>query len=435
MEENDVIKNVEKKDGNYISGIIGALIGGFISAIPWVLVYIELNLITSLLAILISLGALKGYQIFKGKISPSMKPIILIVSLIVVIVCNILIIPYFLALKNDVVFSLLFENSQILGAFIKDLIISLIFAGLGMGIVISKINNVLAKSKTSALSDSQKELIEKSEELQKLQIDTQLKDKDKKELDIAREAFNKLNAFSANTAVSKEEIIEAMNYENAEKLFKKLKSREIIKKKKGKYFYNKNKEVFFVNRNYIGIFIFTMAIVFLINFLNSDTPSNPNETYIDSSLESENAYMQTVFSNDNSISIEIPYSWSIDTENTYGSTILLKSKDHNFGFSLINTSKADFDIPFSKFKDLFGEYVYSNYSVEEENDVLSCKVNNYNAYTTSFYTIESGYKLKIWAYCIETENNFIEIYAYSAKSKADENEKTLKNIINTLKEI
>ena len=45
----------------YLPGIIGALLGGLIASIPWILMYVYGEMMLSLLAIIIALGALKGY--------------------------------------------------------------------------------------------------------------------------------------------------------------------------------------------------------------------------------------------------------------------------------------------------------------------------------------------------------------------------------------
>ena len=53
---------------SYIKGILGGVIGGIIATIPWILMYVYGEMILSLLAILIAMGVLKGYQLFKGKV-------------------------------------------------------------------------------------------------------------------------------------------------------------------------------------------------------------------------------------------------------------------------------------------------------------------------------------------------------------------------------
>ena len=65
-----------KKEGSYLTGIIGAIIGGAIATIPWVLAYVYGNVMLSLLAVLIGAGEFYGYKIFRGKIDKKL-PIVL----------------------------------------------------------------------------------------------------------------------------------------------------------------------------------------------------------------------------------------------------------------------------------------------------------------------------------------------------------------------
>ncbi len=53
-----------KKQGSYFTGILGAIIGGSIATIPWVLAYVYGNVMLSLLAVLIAAGELFGYKTF-----------------------------------------------------------------------------------------------------------------------------------------------------------------------------------------------------------------------------------------------------------------------------------------------------------------------------------------------------------------------------------
>ena len=110
------------KGKNYVLGIIGGLIGGFIASIPWVLMYVYGNMILSLLAILIALGALKGYQIFKGKEDKNLPIFIIIISVIVVTIATLIIIPKLLIIKdgNSITLTDLYNNSEFKNAIIKE---------------------------------------------------------------------------------------------------------------------------------------------------------------------------------------------------------------------------------------------------------------------------------------------------------------------------
>lgn len=89
------------KEKSYLTGIIGALLGGFIATIPWVLMYVYGGMILSLLAIIIALGALKGYQLFNGKVDNKLPFIIAVISVLAVTVSTFVIIPYLLILKEE----------------------------------------------------------------------------------------------------------------------------------------------------------------------------------------------------------------------------------------------------------------------------------------------------------------------------------------------
>lgn len=66
-------KNQSKKKHQvkvaYLTGILGAIVGGAIATIPWVLVYIYGGMMFSILAALIAADELYGYKIAKGKIT------------------------------------------------------------------------------------------------------------------------------------------------------------------------------------------------------------------------------------------------------------------------------------------------------------------------------------------------------------------------------
>ena len=90
------MKESKKASGNYFTGIIGAIIGGAIGAVPWIIAYIYGNMMIALLAILIAGGAYYGQKICKGKITKKVTIIITIISIIIVALVTLLIIPVIL---------------------------------------------------------------------------------------------------------------------------------------------------------------------------------------------------------------------------------------------------------------------------------------------------------------------------------------------------
>lgn len=153
MEENEnavqePIKEARK--GSYITGTIGAILGGIMASVPWILVYTFGNMIVAALALLIAGGALLGYKLLKGRIGKAVPVIIAIISIIVVTLITLVICPIILMAKEGMEitifnFKMLYASSQIKSAIIQDLIISLLFTALGITSVIRSISVQIKK--------------------------------------------------------------------------------------------------------------------------------------------------------------------------------------------------------------------------------------------------------------------------------------------------
>ena len=131
---------------NYVLGIIGAIIGGLVGCIPWIIAYVYMNMIFSLLAIIVAFGALYGYKIFKGKEDKKLPIIILVVSLLSITISTLVIIPLLLLANEGIDPSLenlkiIYSVSEFTSALMKDYIISIIFTLLGIGGTIASIRN------------------------------------------------------------------------------------------------------------------------------------------------------------------------------------------------------------------------------------------------------------------------------------------------------
>lgn len=134
----------EKRQSGYLIGIVGAMIGGLIASLPWILVYVYGDMIFSLLALPIALGAWKGYQLMKGKQDGKLPYIVAVISLLVITLATLVIIPMLLGTKNGLNFSfdtldLLYQSSEFKTAIFKDYAISVLFTFLGIGGVLGQI--------------------------------------------------------------------------------------------------------------------------------------------------------------------------------------------------------------------------------------------------------------------------------------------------------
>ena len=89
-----------KEKNNNLLGILGAVLGAFIGAIPWILVYVYGNLMFSFLAFVIALTAFKGYTLLKGKVTKKTPAIIGVISVLTVIISTLIIIPCLLLAKK-----------------------------------------------------------------------------------------------------------------------------------------------------------------------------------------------------------------------------------------------------------------------------------------------------------------------------------------------
>ena len=173
---------------SYLKGIIGALIGGLIATIPWILTYVYANMILAVLAVFVALGALKGYQLMNGKVDKKLPLIITIISVVSITIATLIIIPGLLLLQNDASFTIenvkyLYSNSQFMGAIMKDFLISIVFTFLGISGVIKSIKNQI------------------DDNVDNIKVDLS-NGRSKKEIDKLRSVFVNKNAIDENNMIS-----------------------------------------------------------------------------------------------------------------------------------------------------------------------------------------------------------------------------------------
>lgn len=283
--EQEQIKQEKSVKGSYLTGILGAIVGGAIATIPWVLVYIYGEMMFSILAVLIAAGELYGYKIAKGKINKKLPIILMVIALIIVTVTTLVIIPTLLIAKEGIAVNLtnisrLYENSEFATAMMKDFIISLIFTILGASIVTANIKKQLENNdgQDVKLNFNNKE---KANEIKKATIE------------LIKPIFIKYEATEQGKAMLKDEVIaEIDDKRKAKYSFNYLKQMGIIKKYKGKYYYSEDDEN--GTNNYkkmsklqkISLIVLLILIV-LVMIVTIIEKSDTTVTYQDSNINFE----------------------------------------------------------------------------------------------------------------------------------------------------
>ena len=241
--ENIVQESIkEVKKGNYIIGTIGAIIGGAVASIPWILVYSFANMIVAALALLITGGAFLGYKLLKGKIGKGFPVIIAIVSIIVVTAVTLIVCPIIFMAKEGVEFNIfnfkmVYSSNEMKGLIIRDLIVSLLFTGLGIA---SVVRDISIQIKKGTLGD-------------KLQINTNTVIEEKRKeiqekVSKIKEICKLLNCMDKEKAATKQEIMNELEMthkierKKAKQYFATVKETKILRKHKGKYYYDETDE-------------------------------------------------------------------------------------------------------------------------------------------------------------------------------------------------
>lgn len=254
-------KQNEKTKGNYLLGIIGAIIGGFIGAVPWVLAYIYGNMMIALLAIFIAGGAFYGYKIFRGKVNKKVPIIIMITSLIIVAIVSVVIIPIILLYTegwnvNIETIQYLFKDSEFKASIIQDTVIAIIFTAIGAGIITANIKKEIEEGSLTKTEQSPENFNKiKEEAIEKI-----------------KPIFEKYNALSKEHTIEKIELEVELEQKNIDiTLLKTLQTVEIVKKVKGRYFYdieNENKDIKpkkqISKSNIIAIIVTIIAIIAVV---------------------------------------------------------------------------------------------------------------------------------------------------------------------------
>lgn len=218
---------MEEKSRNYVSGIIGAFVGGLIAAVPWIILYVFLNMITSIAAILIGMGAYAGYKKLKGPQTKAAVWIIIVVSLIVVTLTNFVIIPFVYLAKDGYPVSMryykwFFTSKDLVASMIKDYLFSIVFTFFGIQGVVRTIKNEVDPEYVN-------------NDVMNHQDNEEISSKIKR-------VFVNYNALDKHNSIKKEMILNEVGSAQAKDEFQRLYVQKLIRSYHGKYYYDQRCE-------------------------------------------------------------------------------------------------------------------------------------------------------------------------------------------------
>lgn len=153
-------QRIEEDTGSYASGAIGAVIGGILGGVVWAIVMMA-GYVAALVGLLIGFLAEKGYTLLKGKQGKA-KIAILIVAIILGVVIGtaggyalqIVQVMNEEGLEPELFMDflvLVLGDSEVQGAMVKDLLMGLVFAGLGVFTLLRNQSRMVAGEKIKLL--------------------------------------------------------------------------------------------------------------------------------------------------------------------------------------------------------------------------------------------------------------------------------------------
>lgn len=389
---------------NYFTGIIGAFLGGLVFTIPWILLYVYANMIYSLLAVLVAIGSLLGYQLFKGKVDKKLPIIITVISLLAITIATLVIIPILLLLKENIIatipnIKLLYSESSFLSAIMRDYAISIVFTILGISGVIASIKK--------QINDG---------EVDKIKIDLS-NGNNKKEKEKIKKIFVSHNALDELNMLDQDKLKDIN--ENTLNI---LINQHIIVKKDDKYYYSINNEKKSHQKNIIVIavllLIFIISIFIVINNNdnknNTDTPNNDLQVSKDISYTIPNTYKEFARK---------------DEENSW---YYLPKSDLSGYSGYINLDYFDSDISYSiTWVENIKTYFETNYEAKTEKTDYFKNSNNLDVAQFNFSI--KDYKDIVYYVFYENQMAVIEVIDYGKGNNIQEDAKKLVDSLMWLK--
>lgn len=432
MEENENIVQEpikEAKKGSYITGTIGAIIGGVIASIPWILVYSFENMIVAALALLIAGGAFLGYKLLKGRIGKGLPAIITIVSVIVVTVVTLVVCPIILMAKEGVEvssfnFKMLYSSSEMKAAIIQELIMSLLFTGLGIASVVRSISIQIKKGASG----------------DKLQFNTnavieELRKEVKEGFEKIKTVCASLNCMDKEKTVTKQEIMNELEMthnierKKAKQYFAVAKAAKLLRKNKGKYYYDETDEQTKIDKacnvnNSKGAsktFGLIIIIAVVVGIVASAITMGLGEKYTipETDIELNISNSQILYSTEE----ELTEYFGEQYAQYYNFAILddidLESANSEYEIygTLINKSDVGEEYDINKIVQSDRDYIAAYWGEEVTSKVSDIKLGEKDFKTYSYkYSNQSGSEFLAVIYLCETSDKYLWIDLYADSS-------------------
>ena len=423
----------EQVKNRYVIGTIGALIGGLIGSVPWILSYVFANMIYAILSVVIVVCAFYGYKLTKAKMDKKLPIILSVVSFIAITVTMLVAIPLIYMSKEGVTISFetfqrIYQIEEVTSVILTDYVISLIFCVLVIGCIVYNLN----KQIRHGVQDKNIRIITQSVENEMFS---------KEDIERAREVFERNDALSKKHTITKELIVEDLQrefgQEKGSKIFEYLKIEGVIKKKSNKYYFSEkaqNSPYYRYEFTNIKIFIIVVIIAVAIAalmYLTKTYPGRQDETTINDIAQGEVISSYTIENTDitlefdeNMINLsdeQIAYYFGEGYSEVYES--IITGSDFEKMIMIIQNNKSGFDEDYSArqfLEDIAAEY-------EEETEVIEKEISG-----KTFYVLEREYEAnegKVYLeqdYIYDSGDSFVCIIFDNIKENAMNPEEIIK---------
>ncbi len=412
-----------------VKGIIGALLGALIFSIPWVIVYVYLNYILSILALLIAYGSLLFYKKFGGIITKKTSVLITISSLLAITVSTFLIMPILLIAKEgnglDLSYlEVLYASKEFTTALTHDYIISVIFTFLGIGGIIANINKEAYTNKIDTSNGNSEE------DITKATLEEQIK--------YIEKIYEKYDAFSKETSVPSNII--TLDLSNKVSLFYKMKKLGyIVTSSFNKTYFDKDaldnpvKAKRNVKNNTLKPALLTVLLVIILGFVLIIV--SPEE---DNDIDPDNNITEKLYTYSN-ISLTLPNTFKEDTNYTdYKTYSNYDLNSYVFQIMLDENTYSKEEYTTSKeYYEAYLEYLKESFTIIETSESTLNSYLGYKVLSSSieypdehYYTFITFDKNNVYTTLYFTSTEEINIskeeYLNNFKKEVESYQKTLK---------